>query len=84
MAVAIKEVDDGVIRLTTSEPGDEVVSKVHCYLIEAGAKKFTLVDSGWSSSGAELAAAIRDEMGGDVAISRLLLTHLHPDHFGGA
>ena len=84
MAVAFKEVDDGVFRLTTSEPGDEVVSKVHCYLIETGARKFTLVDSGWASSGAELAAAIRKELGDGVAVERLLLTHLHPDHFGGS
>ena len=84
MEVAVKEVDDGLVRLTTAEPRDEVVSKVHCYLIETGAERFALVDSGWASSSAELAAAIRNEMGDDVVIERLLLTHLHPDHFGGS
>ena len=84
MAVAVKEIDEGIIRLTTSEPRDEVVSRVHCYLLKGSPKKFTLVDSGWASSGAGLAAAIRNVLGDEPRVERLILTHLHPDHFGGS
>ena len=33
MEVAVKEVDDGLVRLPTAEPREEVVSNVNCYLI---------------------------------------------------
>lgn len=85
MAAEIKEIYDGVTRVTTSEAGefDSVVSRVHCYLIEASPKKYVLVDSGWARAGSDLVGEIRDGLG-EVAIERLLITHLHPDHFGGA
>jgi glyoxylase-like metal-dependent hydrolase (beta-lactamase superfamily II) len=85
LAAEIKEVHDGVIRVTTSEQGefDSVVSRVHCYLIEASPRKYVLVDSGWARTGSDLVEEIQDGLGG-VAIERLLITHLHPDHFGGA
>lgn len=84
MPAVIREVDDGVTRLTVSEPGDEVVSRVHCYLIEKSDRKYVLVDSGWANSSSDLMGAIRDEFGEGVAIERLVITHLHPDHFGGS
>ena len=85
MAAEIKEVADGVIRVTTSEPGDfdSVVSRVHCYLIEASRGRHMLVDSGWARAGSDLVRGIQDGLGG-VTIGSLLITHLHPDHFGGA
>ena len=85
MGAEIKEIDDGVIRLTTSEPGEyaEVVSRVHCYLIETSPKRYVLVDSGWARTGNDLVGAIEDGLG-EVAVERLLITHLHPDHFGGS
>ena len=84
MGVLVKEVDDHVIRFTTSEPGDEIVSRVNCYLIARKGGGQLLVDSGWASSSRDLIDKIRDETGKEVAVERLLLTHLHPDHFGGA
>lgn len=83
MAVVIKEVDDGVTRLTTSDPRDEIVSRVNSYLIERSDGKYLMVDSGWASSSSELVSTMRDEFG-EGAVERLLITHLHPDHFGGA
>jgi len=85
LGAEIKEIGDGVIRLTTSEPNefDRVVSRVHCYLVETSPQKYVLVDSGWARTGSDLVGAIQDELGG-VGIERLLITHLHPDHFGGS
>jgi glyoxylase-like metal-dependent hydrolase (beta-lactamase superfamily II) len=86
LAAEIKEIDEGVIQVTTSERGefDSVVSRVHCYLIESSPKRYVLVDSGWARTGKELAGKIQDGLGGGVTIEKLLITHLHPDHFGGA
>ena len=85
MVAETRQVDEGVIRLTTSEPGesDSIVNRVHCYLIEASPKKYVLVDCGWARAGGDLVEEIRQVLGG-VRIERLLITHLHPDHFGGA
>lgn len=85
MGAEIREIDEGVLRLTTSEPDeyDRVVSRVHCYLIEVSPRKYVLVDSGWARTGGDLVGAIEDGLG-EVAIERLLITHLHPDHFGGS
>lgn len=86
MVAEIKEICDGVFRLTTSEADelDEIVSRVHCYLIEISDRKYVLVDSGWVNSSSDLIDAIRNELGEEIAIERLLITHLHPDHFGGS
>jgi glyoxylase-like metal-dependent hydrolase (beta-lactamase superfamily II) len=85
LGAEIKEIHEGVVRVTTSEPGefDSVVSKVHCYLVEVSPKTYVLVDSGWSRTVSELLGEIKGGLG-EVAIRRLLITHLHPDHFGGA
>lgn len=86
LVVKAKEVAEGVIRLTTSEPHElgEVVSRTHCYLVETSERRFLMVDSGWSDSSNDLIAAICDKLGEDIAIERLILTHLHPDHYGGS
>jgi glyoxylase-like metal-dependent hydrolase (beta-lactamase superfamily II) len=85
LGAEIKEIDSGVIRLTTSEPDEfeRVVSQVHCYLLETSPRRYALVDSGWARTGGDLVDAIQDEVG-EVIIERLLITHLHPDHFGGS
>jgi len=81
----IKEIGEGLIRVTTSEHEefDSVVNRVHCYLVEVSPKRYVLVDSGWARAGRELAEVIQDRLG-PVSIDRLLITHLHPDHFGGS
>jgi len=81
----IKEIGEGLLRLTTSEHAefDSVVNRVHCYLIEVAPKRHVLVDAGWARTGNDLAEMIQDRLG-PISIDRLLITHLHPDHFGGS
>ena len=44
------------------------------------------VDCGWNTDAAyeALAAGMKDHGSSPEAISRLLITHVHPDHFGMA
>jgi len=81
----IKEIGEGLIRVTTSEHGefDSVVNRVHCYLVEVSPRRHVLVDSGWARADRDLAEMIQDRLG-PISIDRLLITHLHPDHFGGS
>lgn len=60
------------------------MSRVNCYLVERSDGKYFMVDSGWASSSGDLVQAIRNEFGEGIAIERLLITHLHPDHFSGS
>lgn len=83
MTVIIKTIDEGLYRLTISEPRKEITSQVNCYLVEGFGRKYFLVDSGWASSSANLIQAISNKFE-NIVIERLLLTHLHPDHFGGS
>jgi len=85
LGAEFKEICDGVIRLTTTVEAEfeSVVSRVHCYLVETSPGRYFLVDSGWARAGDSLVGAIQAALGG-VAIERLLITHLHPDHFGGS
>lgn len=57
---------------------------MNSFLVQASGGKYVMIDSGWSSSGAELAQVITNEFGSKTKIVTLVLTHLHPDHFGGA
>jgi len=50
LAIATKEVDDGIIRLATSDPRDEIVSEVNCFLLEQFPGKCIMVDAGWARS----------------------------------
>jgi glyoxylase-like metal-dependent hydrolase (beta-lactamase superfamily II) len=86
LVASIKEVGEGVFRLTTSEADQfgEIVSRVHSYLVELSPGKYVMVDSGWARSSEELIGALHDEFGDRIAIERILLTHLHPDHYGAA
>ena len=44
----------------------------------------TLIDMGMAFSGAKVMAALRSVGSGPSDVTRLLLTHCHPDHAGGA
>ena len=69
---------DGLARLTLPLPMRP--SHVHCYLLE-GQDGWTLVDTG-------LALPESDEVFAEVAreltVARIVITHFHPDHVGGA
>jgi glyoxylase-like metal-dependent hydrolase (beta-lactamase superfamily II) len=71
---ALADVGHGIRRVTLPLPfGPE---HVHCYLLP-GADGWTLVDTGLALPG--LAAAL-----GGVEVARIVVTHFHPDHVGGA
>ena len=85
MGPEFREICEGVVRVTTPETDEfeRIVGRVHSYLVETSPSRYFLVDSGWAKTSNELVGAIRDNLEG-AAIERLLITHLHPDHFGGA
>jgi deazaflavin-dependent oxidoreductase (nitroreductase family) len=53
------------------------------YLVGSGAT-WTLVDAGWSSSGAAIRTAAEAVFGPGARPAAIVLTHLHPDHSGSA
>jgi glyoxylase-like metal-dependent hydrolase (beta-lactamase superfamily II) len=74
----IEHVFEGVARLTVPMPlGPQ---HVHCYLLE-GADGWTLVDTGLALPDADqrFAALARE-----LPVTRIVVTHMHPDHVGGA
>jgi glyoxylase-like metal-dependent hydrolase (beta-lactamase superfamily II) len=76
----VLELDDGIRRITLPLPME--LDHVHCYLLP-GTDGWTLVDTGFGAPG--FAAHWREllaELPGSVA--RIVITHFHPDHVGGA
>jgi glyoxylase-like metal-dependent hydrolase (beta-lactamase superfamily II) len=72
------ELEPGILRLTLPLPTGP--RHVHCYLVR-GEDGWTLVDTGlglqetpWD----EILAAL------DAPVARIFITHMHPDHVGGA
>jgi glyoxylase-like metal-dependent hydrolase (beta-lactamase superfamily II) len=72
------ELEPGILRLTLPLPTGP--KHVHCYLLRGG-DGWTLVDTGlglmetpWEAILAEL----------DAPVARIFITHMHPDHVGGA
>ncbi len=58
---------------------------VNCFLLPDG-EQVDMIDCGMSSqeSFALIAAALREVGGPRARLRRLLVTHIHPDHYGGA
>ncbi len=77
------EVCEGVRRVTFPLPFG--IDHVHCYLLEGegGGEGWTLVDTGIGLPGAaERWRELLAELGAPV--DRIVVTHYHPDHVGGA
>ena len=72
------ELPGGIRRLTFPLPLG--IDHVHCYLLP-GPDGWTLVDTGLGLPDA--AARWREALGG-VEVARIVITHFHPDHVGGA
>jgi glyoxylase-like metal-dependent hydrolase (beta-lactamase superfamily II) len=72
------ELPGGIRRLTFPLPLG--IDHVHCYLLP-GEDGWTLVDTGLGLPGAEERWA---PLGGlDAPVTRIVITHFHPDHVGG-
>jgi len=76
--VAPLELEPGVLRFTLPLPSGP--RHVHCYLLR-GNDGWTLVDTGlglMETPWEEILAAV------DGPVARIFITHMHPDHVGGA
>jgi len=57
---------------------------VNGFMLRDGDGQVTLIDMGVASSGPKVIAALRSIGSDPSEVTRLLLTHCHPDHAGGA
>jgi glyoxylase-like metal-dependent hydrolase (beta-lactamase superfamily II) len=75
------ELLDGVRRVTFPLPLG--IDHVHCYLLRSADGSWTLVDTSLGAADPEaLWAPVLAEL--DGPLERIVVTHLHPDHVGGA
>jgi glyoxylase-like metal-dependent hydrolase (beta-lactamase superfamily II) len=75
------DVEQGVRRVTFSLPFG--IDHVHCYLLRSSSGGWILVDTGLGSRDPE--ARWRETIDAlDAPIERIVVTHMHPDHVGGA
>ncbi len=69
------------IRIDYSEGG---IGHVDVFLIQNNEDdEYTMIDAGFQSTSSELLSTIHDEFGDNIRISRLVITHIHYDHYGG-
>jgi glyoxylase-like metal-dependent hydrolase (beta-lactamase superfamily II) len=75
------DVEKGLRRITFALPFG--LDHVHCYLLRASTGGWILVDTGLGTPDAEARwAPVLAEL--DAPIERIVVTHMHPDHVGGA
>jgi glyoxylase-like metal-dependent hydrolase (beta-lactamase superfamily II) len=75
------ELEEGIRRVTFPLPFG--LDHVHCYLLRSAAGGWTLVDTGLGSpTPEERWREVLAEL--DAPIERIVVTHMHPDHVGGA
>jgi glyoxylase-like metal-dependent hydrolase (beta-lactamase superfamily II) len=77
----VEEVADGILRVTFELPLG--IDHVHCYLLRSSGGGWTLVDTALGSRDPEAKwRPVLDALDGPVV--RIVVTHMHPDHVGGA
>jgi glyoxylase-like metal-dependent hydrolase (beta-lactamase superfamily II) len=77
----VDELAEGIRRVTFRLPFG--IDHVHCYLLRSSSGGWTLVDTGLGSDQpAEVWAPVVAAL--DAPIERIVVTHMHPDHVGGA
>jgi glyoxylase-like metal-dependent hydrolase (beta-lactamase superfamily II) len=75
------EMEKDVCRATFSIPFG--IDHVHCYLLRSSTGGWTLVDTGLGSRDPKARwSPVLDEL--DAPVERIVVTHMHPDHVGGA
>src|SRR5690349_2678611 len=75
------EVEKGVLRLTLSIPFG--IDHVHCYFLRSSAGGWILVDTGLGTRDPEARwRPVLDAL--DGPLEAIVITHMHPDHVGGA
>ncbi|MDQ6636314.1 MAG: MBL fold metallo-hydrolase [Candidatus Dormibacteraeota bacterium] len=79
----LTEVSSGVFELRLPIPWED--GRVNCFLLPRG-ERVDLIDCGMNGqdSLALIRAAARQVAGPEAKIGRLVVTHIHPDHYGGA
>src|SRR5256885_12505131 len=80
---ALTPVSPDVFELRLPIPWED--THVNCFLLPDG-EQVDMIDCGMSSreSFGLIAAALREVAGPRARLRRLLVTHIHPDHYGGA
>jgi glyoxylase-like metal-dependent hydrolase (beta-lactamase superfamily II) len=77
----VVEIEEGIRRVTFALPFG--IDHVHCYFLRASSGGWILVDTGLGSRDPERRwRPVLDELDGPV--ERIVVTHMHPDHVGGA
>ena len=72
---------NGIRRVTFALPFG--INHVHCYLLPTSSAGWTLVDTGLGTRDAEERwRPVLSELPGPI--ERIVVTHMHPDHVGGA
>jgi glyoxylase-like metal-dependent hydrolase (beta-lactamase superfamily II) len=75
------EVEQGVLRITFDLPLG--IDHVHCYLLRSSDGGWILVDTGLGARDPEARwRPLLDAL--DAPVERIVVTHMHPDHVGGA
>jgi glyoxylase-like metal-dependent hydrolase (beta-lactamase superfamily II) len=77
----VEELESGIRRITFDLPFG--IDHVHCYFLRASSGGWILVDTGLGSREPQQRwLPVLDEL--DAPIERIVVTHMHPDHVGGA
>src|SRR6266851_9540446 len=79
----LTQVSPGVFELRLPIPWEDTL--VNCFLLPDG-QAVDMIDCGMRSqeSFGLIGAALREVAGARGRLRRLLVTHIHPDHYGGA
>jgi glyoxylase-like metal-dependent hydrolase (beta-lactamase superfamily II) len=79
--VDVVDIEEGIRRVTFALPFG--IDHVHCYFLRASDGGWILVDTGLGSRDPERQwRPVLDAL--DAPIERIVVTHMHPDHVGGA
>ena len=77
----VEELESGIHRVTFDLPFG--IDHVHCYFLRSTTGGWILVDTGLGSRDPEARwRPVLDEL--DAPVERIVVTHMHPDHVGGA